>query len=99
MIFYHDINNPYEGCDLILHDKDNTLKIIFESSKCNENTMIIFSIDLFHEVTPITKGTRHVLKKPLFVTVTVVISGLNDYDDICDGSLHEQVNCDSDGDY
>ena len=28
--------------------------------------MIIFSIDLYHEITPITKGARYVFKKPLY---------------------------------
>ena len=29
--------------------------------------MVIFSIDMYHEVLPIIKGSRWVLKKPLFV--------------------------------
>ena len=29
--------------------------------------MVIFSIDLYHEVSEITKGVRYVFKKPLFV--------------------------------
>ena len=28
--------------------------------------MIIFSIDLYHEIKPITKVTRYVFKKPLY---------------------------------
>ena len=28
--------------------------------------MIIFSIDLYHEITPITKGARYVFKKPMY---------------------------------
>ena len=32
----------------------------------NRFVMVIFSIDMYHEVLPIIKGSRWVLKKPLF---------------------------------
>jgi len=66
-MFYHNINNSYEGGDLILHNKDDTLKIFFESSNCDA-----------------CYGSFY--------------NKLVD-DDICDGGLHEQVNCNSDSNY
>lgn len=60
--------SDYEGGDLILHNKDNSIyqKISMADYK-NQFVMVIFRIDLFHSVTPITKGTRYVFKKPLWV--------------------------------
>ena len=60
--------SDYEGGDLILHNKDNSIyqKISMADYK-NQFVMVIFRIDLFHSVTPITKGTRYVFKKPLCV--------------------------------
>jgi predicted 2-oxoglutarate/Fe(II)-dependent dioxygenase YbiX len=61
LILLKDDNNDYEGGELILSDKDNIFNI-----NINSCVMIIFSLDLFHKITPVTKGVRYVLKKPLF---------------------------------
>ena len=42
------------------------MQIIFEPSKIQKTTMVIFSLDMFHEVTPITEGTRYVFKTSLY---------------------------------
>jgi hypothetical protein len=49
--------------------------------------MVIFSIDMYHEVLPIIKGTRYVFKKPLFVnkTSTKIIESNEADADLCDG--------------
>ena len=51
--------------------------------------MVIFSIDMYHEVLPIIKGSRYVFKKPLFVnnTSTKIIETNEADDDLCDGGL------------
>ena len=41
--------------------------------------MIIFSLDLFHKITPITKGIRYVFKKPLYSNS----DSDSDYDNNC----------------
>ena len=61
LILLKDDNNDYEGGELILSDKDNIFNI-----NINSCVMIIFSLDLFYKITPVTKGVRYVLKKPLF---------------------------------
>ena len=48
--------------------------------------MVIFSIDMYHEVLPIIKGTRYVFKKPLFVKKTSTKRvEINEVDVLCDG--------------
>jgi len=66
LILLKDDNNDYEGGELILNDKDNVFNININSTNINSCVMIIFSLDLFHKITPVTKGVRYVLKKPLF---------------------------------
>ena len=48
--------------------------------------MVIISIDKYHEVLPIIKGTRYVFKKPLFVKKpSTKIIETDEVDDLCDG--------------
>jgi hypothetical protein len=51
--------------------------------------MVIFSIDMFHEVLPITKGTRWVFKRPLLVKLPAMLEctleSAQEEDDLCDG--------------
>ncbi len=63
-------NELYEEGDMIFtdtntHDGDN-FYLRFHPSK-TEYTLVIFSLDLYHEIQPVLKHCRHVLKKPLFV--------------------------------
>ncbi len=63
-------NELYEEGDMIFtdtntHDGDN-FYLRFHPSK-TEYTIVIFSLDLYHEIQPVLKHYRHVLKKPLFV--------------------------------
>lgn len=63
-------NKILEGGELVLRNSDGLYEIKFDPSvetKQGRFTMVIFSIDMYHEVLPIIKGTRYVFKKPLFV--------------------------------
>jgi hypothetical protein len=74
-------NNELEGGELLLCDKLNKYEIRINPQNFNQTTMIVFSIDMYHKVLPITKGTRYVLKKPLFKCTdqynTLCINDLN----------------------
>jgi hypothetical protein len=50
--------------------------------------MVIFSIDMYHEVLPIIAGSRYVFKKPLFVKnpSKKIVETDDADDDLCDGS-------------
>ena len=80
-----------EGGELILKHPDRLYDIKIDSSvKTNNNqfVMVIFSIDMYHEVLPIISGSRYVFKKPLFVKKTsTIIEVRNDVnvDELCDG--------------
>ena len=54
--FIYNLNNDYEGGDLLFYIKDKTFK-----APKNPNQLIIFPSNgcYPHEVTPITKGTRY----------------------------------------
>lgn len=67
LIFFFDEDNHYEGGNLILHKAENLFKIDFKPSNYIGFLMVIFSLDLYHEVLPIIRGTRYVFKKTLFV--------------------------------
>ena len=67
LIFFFDDNNQYEGGNLILHKPENFYKIDFKPSNYSGFLMVIFSLDLYHEVLPIIRGTRYVFKKTLLV--------------------------------
>jgi len=67
-------NEILEGGELIFKHPDALYEIKFDPSietKKNNFVMIIFSIDMYHEVLPIIKGTRWVFKKPLFVKTKI----------------------------
>ena len=66
LIVINDKENNYVGGELILSDQNDIYNIhVSEASKA-ECVMIIFSIDLYHEITPITKGARYVFKTHMF---------------------------------
>lgn len=63
-------NEYYEDGDMVFtdsdtHDGDN-FYLRFHPNP-NEYSIVIFSLDLYHEIKPVLKNCRHVLKKPLFV--------------------------------
>ena len=72
LIFFNDCKEKLEGGNLILRDEDNLFKIVFDSSNVDIATMVIFSIDLYHEVKPVTKGTRYVFKSQLYTSSTSI---------------------------
>jgi len=92
-------NEILEGGELIFKHPDALYEIKFNpgvETKKNNFVMLIFSIDMYHEVLPIIKGIRYVFKKPLFVK-----TGHNEdedkydnddeeVDDLCDGGLMER---------
>jgi hypothetical protein len=62
--------NKLVGGELIFKHPESLYEIKFDPSvETNKNNyiMVIFSIDMYHEVLPIIEGSRYVLKKPLFV--------------------------------
>ena len=88
---YGEDGEDLEGGELILKHPDRLYDIKVDSSvKTNNNqfVMVIFSIDMYHEVLPIISGSRYVFKKPLFVKrSSTIIEVRNDVnaDDLCDG--------------
>ena len=67
---FSENNEILEGGELILKHPEGLYDIKFDPSvetRQNRCVMVIFSIDMYHEVLPIIKGSRWVLKKPLFV--------------------------------
>ena len=66
---FSENNEILEGGELILKHPEGLYDIKFDpavETRQNRFVMVIFSIDMFHEVLPIIKGSRWVLKKPLF---------------------------------
>lgn len=56
-----------EGGELMLRDPNGLYKIKFDpavETRHGHFVMVIFSINMYHEVLPIIKGTRYVFKKP-----------------------------------
>jgi hypothetical protein len=67
---YGEDNEILEGGELVLKHPDGLYEIKFDpavETRKNRFVMVIFSIDMYHEVLPIIKGSRWVFKKPLFV--------------------------------
>lgn len=93
LIFIHDESHELKGGDLILHDKDNTFKIVFEPSKLKYNFMIIYSIDLFHEVLPVEEGVRYVFKTQIDKLIEenkqneITYEDNNEFSDSCGGLM------------
>jgi hypothetical protein len=92
-----------EGGELIFRHPDGLYEIKFDSAvetRNNSFVMVIFSIDMYHEVLPIIKGSRWVFKKPLFVknnSNNFIFN--NDVDELCDGGYMFSNNNDKVGDY
>ncbi len=88
---YGEDNEILEGGELILKHPSKLYDIKIDSSiETNKNrfVMVIFSIDMYHEVLPIISGSRYVFKKPLFVKrISTIIEERNDVnvDELCDG--------------
>ena len=91
---YGDDYMDLEGGELIFTHPNKLYEIKFDASietKQNHFVMVIFSIDMYHQVLPIIKGTRFVFKKPLFVknnsakieekNKTVINSSFDELDD------------------
>ncbi len=74
---YYD-KEKYVGGDLILNDSNNLVHMSFNPSNYGYPVMIIFSIDMYHEVLPIVSGSRYVYKKPLFVDTRYVSNKIVD---------------------
>lgn len=76
-----------EGGELILREPNGFYEIKFDPSMETQNgrfVMVIFSIDMYHEVLPINKGTRYVFKKPLYVKKTTTTQvRISPHDDEC----------------
>lgn len=63
-------NGYFEGGELVFKDPEGSYNITLNLSnevKNNKYVAVIFSTNMYHEVLPVTSGTRYVLKKPLFV--------------------------------
>ena len=74
---YGESNDILEGGEIIFKHPNALYEIKFDSSvetKKNRFVMIIFSIDMYHEVLPIISGTRWLFKKPLFVQKTTILA-------------------------
>ena len=67
---FSENNELLEGGELIFKHPEGLYEIKFDpavETRQNRCVMVIFSIDMYHEVLPIIKGSRWVFKKPLFV--------------------------------
>jgi hypothetical protein len=78
-----------EGGELIFKHPEGLYEIKFDpavETRQNRFVMVIFSIDMYHEVLPIIKGSRWVFKKPLFVKTFSTYKKREDTDEgeLCD---------------
>lgn len=83
-------NEILEGGELIFKHPEGLYEIKFNPStetKKNRFVMVIFSIDMYHEVLPVISGSRWVFKRPLFVKTSNMLSILKEdsEDELCDG--------------
>ncbi len=95
----------HEGGELVFRHPTSSLYDIRINPAAETNygqvVMVIFPIDMSHEVLPITRGTRWVLKRPLFVRRTAAIDEAvaeriqeqREMDDLCDGGEGWLRNC------
>lgn len=91
---YGEDYRTLKGGELMLRHPDGLYEIKFDpavETRQGRFVMVIFSIDMYHEVLPIIKGSRYVFKKPLFVkkpSTKIVETVETDEadDDLCDGS-------------
>ena len=87
LIFCPYSNENLEGGNLIFKNPDELYEIKFNPSiETNKNNfvMIIFDVNMYHEVEPIISGMRLVFKKPLFIKNKVNIK-VNEVAELCDG--------------
>jgi hypothetical protein len=87
---YGEDNEILEGGELIFKHCDGLYEIKFDPSietKKNHFVMVIFSIDMYHEVLPVISGSRWVFKRPLFVKTSSILSMSKEdsEDELCDG--------------
>lgn len=87
---YGEDNKILEGGEVIFRHPDRLYEIKFDpgiETRNNNFVMVIFSIDMYHEVLPIIKGSRWVFKIPLFVkTCFKKKVKTNEYKEyLCDG--------------
>jgi hypothetical protein len=85
---YCEFNEMDEGGELLFKHPDKLYEIKFDpvvETKQNRFIMVIFFIDMYHEVLPIIRGSRWVFKKPLFVKTTTKKSKKDKIDELCDG--------------
>jgi hypothetical protein len=78
---------PYSNENLIFKNPDELYEIKFNPSiETNKNNfvMIIFDVNMYHEVEPIISGTRFVFKKQLFVKNKINVK-VEEVNDLCDG--------------
>lgn len=107
-------DEPFDGGNIIFTNKNETFTASFDISKFTEITMIIFSLDLYHEIKNVISGKRFVFKKPLFtnhnneyISYTNALSDVgpskkiteNEIYELCDGGLSEMLNGYKTGDY
>jgi predicted 2-oxoglutarate/Fe(II)-dependent dioxygenase YbiX len=88
LLFVPQTDHPFVGGNLVFSDEKRTFSALVEPSKFTEPTMVIFSVNLYHEVTPIESGTRYVFKNSLVAAVPLpaTIRDINrEVDDLCDG--------------
>ena len=80
-----------EGGELMLRHPDKLYEIKFDpavETRHGRFVMVIFSIDMYHEVLPIIKGSRYVFNKSLFVKKSSTrIVEINEVDVLCDGGV------------
>lgn len=78
-----------KGEELFLRHPDGLYEIKFDPSvETNKNrfVMVIFSIDMYHEVLPVISESRYLFKKPLFVKKTIKkMEDRNEVNELCDG--------------
>lgn len=97
-------NQILKGGELIFKHPDGLYEIKFDPSiEINKNkfVMVIFSIDMYHEVLPITNGTRFVFKKPLFIKGNNEVKFTNNLNHVDNTECLSDYGCirGDDGDY
>jgi predicted 2-oxoglutarate/Fe(II)-dependent dioxygenase YbiX len=86
----------FVGGDLVFSNASGSFQATVHASQFTVPTMVIFSVDLYHEITPVTAGTRYVFKTPLFTLyenraqsiLGVDVCGRDltwEVDELCDG--------------
>jgi hypothetical protein len=90
---YGDDYDTLQGGELVFTHPDGLYHITFDPSvetRSGRFVMILFSIDMYHEVLPIINGSRYVFKKPLFVKKSnhLKMVDLDVVDELCDGGFH-----------